>query len=199
MSVSVVGVSEGSDAFLHTDVRTISAVAREDQFVQLGEPTYPTYTVLATNISVATTADHVLQVMGDGTNYSRIVGVRVRQVALASAASQLGIQVIRLSTAGTGGSAVTPRPLDAGDSAYAGGAMTLPSSKGTEGVELYRWRLGLVAAQPVVETLAWVAPLRGKPIIFGTGTGNGIAFKVTTGVTSATVDIVVDMIVTSYL
>lgn len=198
MTVSSIEVTEGSGKHIHTSSRSISGVTRQDQYVQQGESEYATYSVIASDISVATTADHVLQVMGDGTNYCRLRSVTIRQSTLAGSAGTLGIQLLRISTAGTGGTTVTPRGLDAADT-YAGAAMTLPTAKGTEGNVLQQWRLPVVAAQPMIYECGWEHRLGAKPIIFGTSTANGIAFKVVAGIASCKADIVAVFIVTSYL
>lgn len=200
MTVSAIAVTEGVGKNLHSDARTISAVVREDQYVQQGEPAYPTYSVALTTLSVATTADHIVQLMGDGTNYCRLKEVKISQAALSAAASTVLIRLYRLSTAGTGGTAVTARPADEGDGAYAGGIMTLPTVKGTEGVLLWQWRLPLVAAQPMTGMVEWHARPDTKPFIWGTADTNGLAFKVITGIaTTPTVDFACVFTVTSYL
>jgi len=189
------------DKRIHTNQRTISGNALEDQYVQEGESAYPTYTVIASGISVATSASHVLQIMADGTNYTRLKALRISLTDdVPASASALLIELYRLSTAGTGGSAVTPAPSDTADT-YAGGAMTLPSSKGTEGAKLDQWRLWLPSAVAggQRDKATWVYRPGMKPRIFGVATTAGIAFKVNTGVASATIDIVAEFITTSYL
>lgn len=198
MTVSSIEVTPGSGKHIHTASRSISSVTREDQYVQQGESDYATYTQVVSNVSAATSADHVLQIMGDGTNYCRIKRVEIQQRALAASATTMVIQLIRLSTAGTGGATVTPRGHDAADT-YAGAAMALPSAKGTEGVTLHQWYLPIVAAQPMIERIVWDSRLDAKPYIFGSGTANGVCLKVVTGVASVTLDINVEFVVTSYL
>ena len=200
MTVSTIGVADADtpDKYLWTEQRTVSSVAREAQYVLEGESAYPTYCANATNVSIATTADHVLQLMGDGTNYSRLKRVTIYPY-FATADGTLRISLLRISSAGTGGTSVTPRPYDTADT-YAGGAMTLPSSKGTEGVTLQVWnamiRGGTVKLdQPII----WEPPRGAKPIIFGTATTNGLAFKIIAGITGGTVDINAEFITTSYL
>jgi hypothetical protein len=202
MAVSTIGVADADtpDKYIHTNARTISATSREDQFVLLGEPAYPTYTVALSGISVATTDSHVLQVMGDGTNYSRLLRVRVIP-AYATSAAATGVSILRLSTAGTGGTSRTPAPHDTADT-YAGGAMTLPSSKGTEAATLLVFpTLWFPASASGAQQFAqeWLAPPRGKPIIFGTATSNGIALKVSTGLAGGTIGFEFTFATTSYL
>jgi hypothetical protein len=200
VSEQSIGITTGTDLNLHGDLRSIGGTNRVGQFFLPGWQTYATYSVLASNISVATSAAHVLQIMGDGTNYTRLLRYRITPTDdIPASASVLHFQLWRLSTAGTGGSSVTARPFDAADSAYGGGAMTLPTAKGTEGVQLWAHRIPVPSALPLVSGIEWAASERGKPIIFGTGTGNGVAFKIVTGVSSCTVDIECEIVVSSYL
>jgi len=199
MTVSTIGVADAGtpDKYLHTNQRTISSTAREDQYVLPGMGAYPTYSVTRTSISGATTAAHLIQIMGDGTNYSRLL--RVHLIPLQStSASGVRVQIVRLSSAGTGGTAITPAPYDTADT-YAGGAMTLPSSKGTEGAALYTWFGYSPTANGVVYPLRWEAQPQAKPIVFGTATTSGIAVKIVTGVAGLLFDVTAEFLVTSYL
>jgi hypothetical protein len=202
MAVSTIGVADADtpDKYIHTNARTISATSREDQFVLLGEPAYPTYTIALSGISVATSAAHVLQVMGDGTNYTRLLRIKVVPGYATSAAAS-SISIVRLSTAGTGGTSRTPSPHDTADT-YAGGAMTLPSSKGTEAATLLDFSsLWFPASATGAQQFAqeWLAPPRGKPIILGTATSSGIALKVGTGLSGGTIGFEVTFSTSSYL
>lgn len=200
MAVSSVGVTTGTDKYLHTNSRSISSQTREDQYILPGEAAYPTFAAIASNISLATSASHLLFIQADGTLYSRLKRVVITPTNdIPAAASVAQIQIVRTSTAGSGGSSVTCQPFDTADS-YSGTAQTLPSSKGTEGVVLWECWLPLPAA--LGDSLAvrsWEPPQGGKPIVFGTGTGAGICFKVVTGIASATVTIVAEFTTTTYL
>jgi len=202
MAVSTVGVADAAspDKYLHTHQRTISGTAREDTYVQQGESAYPTYSAVARNISIATANDHVLQIMGDGSNYSRLRQVQIQLGATYSTAiAVVVIGLYRLSTAGTGGSALTPAPHDTSDT-YGGGAMTLPSSKGTEGALLHVWSLPNYGSGSVIfSTGPTIWTPSGKPVIFGTATSSGLAFKVIVNAASTTIDINAEFAVTSYL
>ena len=203
MTVSTVGVAEpvAPDAFLHTNARTIALVDREDQYVLPGQNAYATYTAIADGITIETTASHLLMIQADGTNYTRLLRAWVTPTDdVPAAASVVNIEIVRTTTAGSSGSAVTPAPMDTADT-YAGVVQTLPSSKGTEGAVLWQRRVALpataaitVPSVPFYEASRW-----GKPIVFGAGTGAGIVFKVEAGVASATVDIVAEFITSSYL
>lgn len=197
MTVSVIAVTEGSGKNIWTDSRTVSSVVREAQVVLLGESTYPTHYTQASGISVATTADHVLQLMADGTNYSRIKRFEVSLTDdIPATATVLDFEVRRLSTAGTGGGSPGFGGNDA--DAYAGAAMTLPTAKGTEAGIVRRFRLPVPSVHPFVSCYVWEARLDAKPIVFGTSTSAGICWKIITGVASCTVQIAVEFTTTSF-
>jgi hypothetical protein len=203
MAVSIVGVDEpaGSpDKNLHTNQRTISSVAREDQYVQLGQPAYTTFIAYAHTISIATANAHVLQVMADGTNYTRLHRYKITLTDDRPAADSIALMILlRLTTAGTGGSAVTPASHDT--DSYSGGVMTLPSSKGTESTHLRYDYLQIPTAFPSHNGVLaeWEQHPHEKPIIFGTGTGAGLAWKISSGIASCTVEIHAEFSVTTYL
>jgi hypothetical protein len=205
MTVSLVGVDEpaGSpDKNLHTNARTISSVAREDQYVQLGQPAYPTFVARASGISIATTADHILQIMADGTNYTRLVAYRITLTDDRPAADNVAqVALHRITTAGTGGSSAGVTAYDTAET-YSGGAMTLPTAKGTEGAVVHYRYLMIPTAFPSGHNgvlAEWEVPAYGKPIIFGTGTGAGLAWKIVSGVASCTINIEAEFVVTTYL
>ena len=202
MTVGAIAETEGSGKNRHTNQRTISAVAREDAYVQLGEPDYPTYIVRADNISIATSADHILQIMADGTGYTRLLRYWITFTD-DRPASDLSPRIIlmRTTTAGTGGTAFTSVAYDLADT-YAGGMMTLPTAKGTENATLHDHYFNIPTAFPasaIYERIYWEAPLRGKPIIFGTAVTAGLVWKIVTGIASATISIHAEISVTSYL
>lgn len=204
MSDSSLGYTDGAGKNIHTDQRTYSGTAKEDQYFLFAQPTAVTYTAVATGIATTTSASHLMIVQADGTNYTRIKGIWVGQRALAGAVATAQLQVLRTTTAGTGGSSISAYPLDGGDtSPYAGVVMTLPSSKGTEGVALVYGNLGLAAANPVTTANEFVWPkwnrLGSKPIVLAPATGNGICIKIVTGIATSTVDIMVDFEVTAFL
>jgi len=201
VAVSTIGVADASvpDKYLHTHSRTISSTAREDQYVQQGESAYPTYIATPSEIALTTDAAHVLQIMGDGSNYSRLKSIEF-QGYNSSAASTVRLLLYRLSSAGTGGSSITPSPFDTSDT-YGGGAMTLPSSKGTEGALLgsFLVPLPVVGGNTVGASVGWHQLPGMKPIIFGTATSNGIAVKIATGVANGALLVRAVFVTTTYL
>lgn len=200
MPVSSIRVTEGSGPYLHAWERAVSAVNRREQYVQLGEPALPTFTCSTSGTSVATSGDHILQLMAPASSYVRIHRIFISQAVLASANTAGGIQIIRLTTAGSGGTTRSPVAFDTGDTAGATG-QSLPSSKGTEGNVLLFARMYYVQTAPItnVSTWEWHASDRGKPIIIPSGTANGIAVKTTNSVTGAQADVVIEFTETSFL
>jgi len=196
-------VDAGSpDKRLHTNQRTIASNAREDQYFLRGQPAYPSYTVVVNAVSTATTNDHLLQIMADGTNYTRLVRYSVSNANNKPASlSALQIAVYRLTTAGTGGTAKAEAAYDDADN-YTGDIRYLPSSKGTEGQLIHRfwtnWPSTASTSAPLYSYTWEMAPYM-KPLIFGNSSSDGIAFKVLTAVASMDVSVQVEMLTTSYL
>src|SRR3990167_1127884 len=153
MAESGAGITTGTDLYFHTWTHTVSGNTRHDQIVKIGRAFEATYCGIGTG-SVATTADHVF-VLHAGADYDVwLDNIVIAQGGLAAAAGRAIFGLYRVSTAGTGGGAVTARPLDAADTDPFGGSMfTIPSSKGTEGNLLWRRSLWLVASAPYVDRI----------------------------------------------
>lgn len=200
MAVGSIAVTEGSGKNLWTDQRTVSSVAREAQYVLPAENAYPTFSAVASNISIATSLDHIIFVQADGTNYTRLRKVEITATNdIPAAASVARLFLRRTTTAGSGGGAVTAAAYDTADS-YAGTIQTLPTAKGTDGSLLWDIWLPLPAALgDALATRTWVQHPNAKPIIFGTGTGAGITLEVVTGIASATVSVNLEFSVTPFL
>lgn len=185
MAVSSVAVTEGSGKNLHTWQRSVSSVNREEQYVQLGEPALPTFAVTPTSMSTATANSHLLQIMSGASTYTRVYRIDIFQLASAGAATNMHLQIRRLTSAGTGGVGADVYPFDSSDTASAT-AMSLPSSKGTEGVNLYSGVLGMAATATGARLTLDFVEMRGKPLIIPTGATNGICIKNITAVASGT-------------
>jgi len=207
MTVSAIAVTEGSGKNIWTDQRTVSAVARQAQYVLLAEPAGATYSVIAEDVSIANAGDHVLQIMAGASLYVRIYRIVVKQAANATAASGRTLEIRRIhAVAGTGGTVITPRPFDGGDAAAGATAMQgiLNATHGTEGDKLLRTYL--VFRKALSDTSAqaddiwsWEAHPRGKPIIIAPGVTNGIGIVNITATAGATVNVTVEFTETSYL
>jgi hypothetical protein len=181
MAEAFINVNEGTGKKIHHNSRTIGADLQHDEFVLPGEFPYASYTVVIPTTAFVTANSHLLQIMAGASLNVRIRRIQLWQSVLATATLNLSLQLWRLSTAGTGGTAVTPGKLDTADAAAGATAMTLPTAKGTELTQLYWWN-------PVAD-IAWTAgsantPLVDyewkpglKPIIIPAGAANGIAIK----------------------
>src|SRR5512139_4289122 len=181
MAETSINLTEGSGKRTHGWDRTISSVLVQDQFVLPGEYPYATY-VAAASALVPVADCHVMQVMAGSTNYVRIRRIEMKQIVAGNATAVPVMEIRRLTTAGTGGTSVTPAPYDVGDAASGATAMTLPSSKGTEGTLL--WSSSFVGTNDdtgiSVQTLdrfVWEQHRFAKPIVIAAGTSNGIAVK----------------------
>src|SRR5438045_2134751 len=103
MATGLLGWTDGSGKNIETVSRTRNATLYEDQMVVLGEPSAPTFTALATSIATTTGASHLIMLQADGTNYTRIKRIYVEQVVGATTVTLAQLQILRVSTAGTGG------------------------------------------------------------------------------------------------
>jgi hypothetical protein len=191
-------VTEGSGKRLAAGATyTENGQTVRDEKVVLGEQYLPTFFTGAAGSSVATLNDHLLQIMAGSALKLYIRRIRVQQTGLASAAGLVQLSLFRLSSAGTGGTAITPAPLDTADGASAATSMVLPSSKGTETTQLIRAiNIGLVSAQPIPGGGAgyweWTQLPNSKGIVIPAGTSNGVALKVTDAEAGATVGVLVE-------
>jgi len=179
MAESFVEVSEGTGTKLHSHQRVIGANTVEDEVVILGEPYLASYIARTDSISTTTADSHVLQVMAGASLKLRIRRIFIGQSGSTTADTNTRIAVVRLTTAGTGGTAITPGPVDTADAASGATAMTLPTSKGTEGTILAYLPIGMTAGMISVDNqIEWSQLPQHKPIIVPAGTSNGIALKV---------------------
>ena len=199
MPLSRIALSEGSGKNVNTWQRAIGGFNVEDQFFLPGEYPLASYFAQAEGVSTATSAAHAFQLMAGASLNVRVRRIYIRQVAL-PAASTLSFRIHRLTTAGSGGTVVTPRPLDSGDAAAGATAMTLPTTTGVEGIQLLPGRLGLTGTEPRDERYSWTwVPQPGlKPILIPAGTANGLALKVSAGVAASSVNIVVEFVETAF-
>jgi hypothetical protein len=195
---SFLAVTSGSGTKLHTFNRTIGANSVEQQVIQHAEPYLAGYTVTTAATSIATAAAHILQIMAGSSLPVYLRSLRVYQIGLATSAAIVAWDLFRLSTAGTGGTAITPAPLDTTDAASGATAMTLPTGKGTETTKLGSFSSQLIqtvgtggsGSNPMLIDITPDWLLRMKVHRIAAGTANGIALKQVTGAAAATVFVV---------
>lgn len=177
----------------HTFQKTIGANVVEDAIVAQGEPYLATYSVQSASISIATLDAHVFQIMAGSTLKVRIRRILVEQAALATTAGTVRFSILRLTTAGTGGTVIGVRPYDTADAAAGASCMTLPTVKGTEGNGMMVFNRSFAQAHPwSTPSILWEARPNAKPLIIPAGTGNGIALKNIIATAAATVSFFVE-------
>lgn len=193
MAESIVQVTEGTGKKLHTFNRTIGANSVEDEVVLSGLPYLATYAVAFAGIAVGTANDHILQIMAGATLNVYVHLIRFYQRASATTAVYAEFQLIRLTTAGTGGTVRSFLAHDSTDAAVGATAMSLPTAKGTEGSVLavqdaYFTQTPGAAGLNFGPVFDWQPnnPLL-KPIRIPAGTANGLCVKNTVAATAATV------------
>ena len=192
MAEAFVNVTEGSGKKLHTFNRTIGANSVEDEVVLLGENYLASY-VANGAMSTATANSHLMQIMAGASLKVRIRRIEITQQTLATTAAFGVISIYRLTTAGTGGTALTPALLDPGDGASGATQMQLPTVKGTEGANVYTaaaYFMQTAGASSIMPVPMFVADFdrpRSKPLIIAAGTTNGVAIKMETAIAAAVV------------
>lgn len=203
MAEALVQVTEGSGKKLHGWDRSISSNTVIDEFVLPGEFPYASYTARIQNINTTTANDHILAIWAGSSLNVRIRKIWIRQHNLAGAATMSFCELWRTSSVTpSGGTAVTIGKVDSADATAGASAMTLPTTKGTETgtVPIYQWNWELLAAAPRAPFLVdWEQHPGMKPIIIPAGTTNGIAFKIITGVASASVYGWVEFVETAFV
>ena len=192
MATGSVLVNVGSGVAMRTYDRSDGGTVKE-WLQSISEPITETYTICPTAaVSTATANSHLLQIMAGASKAVVLRALLVTQLAAAGSATVGQFELRRLTSAGTGGTAVTAGSTDPGDASAGAAAMTLPSSKGTEGGLL--WIQGgillatvaVAGAGPVLSYPTFDL-LRGKPIRIAAGTSNGVALKIVTAIASGTV------------
>jgi hypothetical protein len=205
MAETFINLTEGSGKKAHAWDRTIGANTVLDEFTVPGEYPLASYAAIAAGVSAAVAADHVLQLMAGSSLNVRIRRIHFEQRANATTATVSAIQIWRLTTAGTGGTVITPTKHDNADAASGATAMTLPTAKGTEATLLYEfttaWRQAVSATGSAADDAAidWSQHPGQKPIIIPAGTANGIVIKTVSAIAAATVDAYIDFVETSFV
>ena len=197
MPDSTVQINEGTGVFLSHWQRTKTSNTVNEAAVVLSEPYLASYSVSVTTAAATATANsHLLQIMAGALNRVVLRRLVVYQMVAAGAATAVNLQLLRLTTAGSGGTSFTPRALDPIDTATAATAQTLPSSKGTEGNILWTGVMNVAASagvqQPILD-LRWDDP-RTRPPVIAAGTSNGLALKNITSLATATVHIYAEFV-----
>ena len=199
MATSYVSFDEGSTKKGRTFQRTDGVDTVEEWMYAQSESLFDTYSVVGASIAGATANSHLLEIMAGGTNRVGIKHITIYQSDAANAVAAFTFDIIRLTTAGTGGSAVTANALDPASSGAGATAMTLPSSKGTEGVNVGGRHRGNIHTSEATIGLQPVLDLRfgldnQKALWIAAGTSNGICIKNPLADSSVTFDIFVTLV-----
>lgn len=158
--------------------RTISALDYKTapQAVSGGQSGAATYTVTV-NSQANTATGHSIVIEAPASNAVRILHVRILQPGIQTSAGVRLLQLIRTTSAGTGG-AVTPASHDTTDAAYGGLARAKPTT-GTESTVLQDIPVyvptTVAAFSPIDIDFAGVSQEKAPTI--PAGTANGIALK----------------------
>lgn len=196
MAESIVQVTEGSGKKLHTYSYTVGANTVEDEVVVPGPFPNATYSVYSGNVSSATAASHVMQLMAGASLKVRVTRITIQ--AVGAATGVVRFEIVRVSTAGTGGTAIAARPYDSADAAAGAAGMTLPTVKGTETIVLGSLTGGFLGATQVyIARNDWTARAYGKAIVIPAGTTNGIVLK-TSGLAASTYDVEFEFVETAF-
>jgi hypothetical protein len=196
MPTSYIRFDEGTAKKVRSFQRTDGADTVEEWMYVESEPGLAAYTVAALGIAGSAADSHTLQVMAGASLRVGIRRITIHQLAAANTTRQVRFGVYRLSTAGTGGGAITPSPLDPASAASGATAMTLPSVKGTEGVLVGGRHFGIVQAtitnqvvNPLIDVDFGLG--RERALWVAAGTSNGIAIKNLVADSAATYDVFV--------
>lgn len=207
MPESIVQVTEGVGKKLHTWQRTVGANTVEDEIIGIGDQWHASYApATGSGISVAVAASHLIQIMAGASLRVYVRRILMYQVGLATAAGTSDFQLLRLTTAGTGGTVLGVGTLDPADAAAGATAMSLPTVKGTEGTGLWRGQVYFNQTLPTSLTTPGgllildldFDKLRIKPPIIAAGAANGIALKNNSAIAAGTVAVQVYVTEASY-
>jgi len=194
-------ITQGSGTRLATSSYTEGAVTVHDEKMLLGENYLASYISTTTVIALTTANAHLLQVMAGASLNVRIWRICIYLASPTTSTSMHQIQLWRLTTAGTGGTAFTPAKLDTGDAASGATTMILPTAKGTESTQLDTWSATVVATVAAGFSgllFEYVQHPGMKPIIIPAGTANGIAIKGISTQATGSVFITTEFIETSF-
>lgn len=203
MGNSYFTIDEGVDKNIATFSRTVDAATVHTQKVAADEPFLESYNVVVTGtVAISTANSHILQIMAGGTFRVSLRRIVIWQVGNANATAKIQLQLLRLTSAGTGGTAYTPARLDPASGAAGCAGMTLPSSKGTESTIIDQWEPLIhatsttVGVNPILDHY-WDIDRVQTPYITA-GTSNGLAFKCVPSDSTATLRMVATVTESGY-
>lgn len=172
--------------------QTVGGVAQEVPRYVADGAFQACYTIpISAAISTGTANSHLLEIMAGATYDVLVIEIMLRQFVAAGSATVGQVGWYRLSSAGTGGTAITPAKLDNGDASAGATAMTLASAKGTETTLLYSDAGVMLSTAPTSGARPFIDWkwdwTREKALRIPAGTSNGGALKLITPIASGTV------------
>lgn len=183
MAESYSAYTPGSGGKYHVNNRTIGANSVDQQVILHGEPYLAAYSITTASITIATANAHLLEIMAGSTLPVYLRSIRVYLSVLVTTAAIATWELWRLSSVGTGGTSITPAPLDTTDSASGATAKSLPSPGGTETTKLWSGTTSLEQTAPTAGASTLIVDLdfddlfRTKVPRIAAGTSNGLALK----------------------
>ena len=205
---SFIAVTPGSGAKLKTGpTYTENGNVVQDEAVIFGEPYLATYNAASSStvgLSIAVVNTVLFQVQAGSALRVYIRSMRIYQLGLATAATYCAFDVVRATSAGTGGTALTPAPLDTADAASGATAMSAPSAAGTLTTTVDSAMAYLLqtmpasgGANPLIAAWNWESP-RSKGLIIPAGVTNGIIVRNRSAVAAGTVMVAVELVEASF-
>lgn len=200
MPESIVQVTEGAGKKLHTFQRTVGANTVEDEVVAIADPWVASYLVAGGDSTIGASGQVLLQLMAGAALNVYVRRIFLVQTTLAGAAATFTGSIQRHTTAGTGGTAVTPALFDTSDGASGATAMRNPVTPGTLTTFLHPILFAITNAAPLRASQGgenswwWEAnAARGvKPIRIPAGITNGIAIRSNGAIATATIQVVIE-------
>ena len=198
-SESFVEVTQGTGTKTHSLQRVIGVNTVEQSVVVRGEPYLASYLVTqggSAGQSIATANTNLVQLLAGASLRVYLRRIRIYQRALATTAAICGFDVVRATTAGTGGTAVTPARRDTTDSASGASVLYGITSPGTLTTTVDASTVFIPQAvmggqqNGLLVDLDYRGP--GKALIIPAGTANGIVVRNRDAIAAATVVIVLD-------
>lgn len=184
---SFIGVTPGAGAKLATGpTYTENANVVQDEKVIFGLPYFASYVASFAGVALATINSTLAQLQAGASLPVYVTRVRIWQTAAVTTGGLNAFQLVRSTSAGTGGTAVTPAPADTTDAASGAAGMALTPTVGpTLTTSIIQSDAYLEQTVPASQAIApalivdWQfgIDMRTKPIRIPAGTANGLVVR----------------------
>ena len=204
MSENSIAVTTGVGKNIHTIDRTVASILVQDQVVIPGLFPFDTFIASAAAVSAANAGDDMLQLMAASSMHLHVVRVRVEQMAPVGTAAYTDLQLLRITTAGTLGTAVTPTKLNNGSAATGVGMSgILNANRGTAGASIFQRAIEPIQTAPAgggpTPFWEWTKSEYGSAIVIPGGGSNGIAIRNGHARASLTLNVEIEFFEATYL